>query len=127
MEHGALFFSVQIPEGPRPSAIPSGLPFHTLPFVLFAGLLVFVGACGRMAKRSLKARNEEVAHQRGVMGSTMGGDAPLHDLPDAKKREEEKRIRKEVRDKYPNDPKRWKKEDNRANEISRRKAKRAHQ
>ena len=61
------------------------------------------------------------------MGSTMGGDDPLHDLPDARKKEEEKRIRKEARDKYPNDPKRRKKEDNRANEISRRKSKRAHQ
>jgi hypothetical protein len=61
------------------------------------------------------------------MSSTRGGDDPLHSLPDDKKRLEEKRIRKEARDKFANDPKRRKKEGNRANEISRRKSKRAHQ
>jgi hypothetical protein len=61
------------------------------------------------------------------MSSTRGGDDPLHSLPDDKKRLEEKRIRTEVRDRFPDDPKRRKKEDNRANEISRRKSKRAHQ
>ena len=61
------------------------------------------------------------------MGSTIGGDDPLHDLPDDRKRELEKRIRKEAREKYPDDPKRRNKEGNRANEISRRKSKRAHQ
>ncbi len=39
----------------------------------------------------------------------------------------EKRIRKEAREKYPDNPKRRNKEGNRANEISRRKSKRAHQ
>ena len=61
------------------------------------------------------------------MGSTIGGDDPKHDLPEDRKREEEKRIRKEARERYPDDPKRRKKEDNRANEISRRKSKRTHQ
>ena len=75
---------------------------------------------------ALKGKAGAVAQRRGVMGSTIGGDDPLHDLPEDRKRELEKRIRKEARDKYLDDPKRRKKEDDRANEISRRKSKRAH-
>jgi hypothetical protein len=70
------------------------------------------------------ARTMKMGHG---MGSTIGGDDPLHDLPEDEKRAAEKRIRKEGREKYADDPKRWKKEENRANEISRRKSKRAHQ
>ena len=62
-----------------------------------------------------------------TMSSTIGGNDPLHQLPDEVKQREEKRIRKEARDKYADDPKRRKKEDNRATEISRRKSRRAHE
>jgi len=61
------------------------------------------------------------------MGSTLGGSDPLHDLPDEMEKREEARIRKLGREKFPDDPKRRNKEDNRAKEISRRKSRRAHQ
>ena len=61
------------------------------------------------------------------MGSTIGGDDPLHELPDDKKRAEEKRIRSDAAKKFPHDIKKRNKENNRAKEISRKKARRAHQ
>jgi hypothetical protein len=61
------------------------------------------------------------------MTSTLGGDDPLHDLPEDEKNRLEEKMRKEAREKYGNKPKERNRRMNRANEISRKKSKRAHQ
>jgi hypothetical protein len=62
------------------------------------------------------------------MTSTVGGDDPAHDLPPEQKDAEEKRLRAEARQLLGGKNKKERaRKLNRANEISRRKAGRAHQ
>jgi hypothetical protein len=62
------------------------------------------------------------------MTSTLGGDDPSHDLPPDKKDAEEKRLRAEARSLLGGKNKKERtRKLNRANEISRKKAGRAHQ
>jgi len=62
------------------------------------------------------------------MSSTLGGEDPLHDLSPDQKDKEEKKLREEARKLLGSgDRKERLKKLNRANEISREKAKRAHQ
>jgi hypothetical protein len=61
------------------------------------------------------------------MTSTLGGDDPSHDLSDSLKDAEEKKLREEARKLLGGKNKKERnKKLNRANEISRKKAKRAH-
>ncbi len=61
------------------------------------------------------------------MNSTIGGDDPLHDYTTAEKDKEEKDLRKEADDlRKQKKQKECRKKKDRANEISRRKSKRAH-
>jgi hypothetical protein len=62
------------------------------------------------------------------MTSTLGGDDPAHDLSPEQKDQEEKRLRDEARKLLDGKNKKERtKKLNRANEISRTKAQRAHQ
>jgi hypothetical protein len=62
------------------------------------------------------------------MGSTLGGDDPLHDLPPEEKDRIEKQLRAEGRKlRLRGKHKEGKQKENRATEISREKSKRAHQ
>jgi hypothetical protein len=62
------------------------------------------------------------------MASTLGGDDPSHDLTPEQKDREERKLREEARHLLGGkDKKERNKKLNRANEISRAKAKRAHQ
>jgi hypothetical protein len=62
------------------------------------------------------------------MTSTLGGDDPAHDLPPEQKDAEEKKLREEARQLLGGKHKRERaRKLNRANEISRKKARRAHQ
>jgi len=62
------------------------------------------------------------------MAVTLGGDDPSHDLTPAQKDQEERRLREEARKLLDGKDKRERtKKLNRANEISRTKARRAHQ
>jgi len=62
------------------------------------------------------------------MASSLGGDDPSHDLSAEQKEREEKRLRAEARKLLASKDKRERnKKLNRANEISRNKARRAHQ
>jgi hypothetical protein len=56
----------------------------------------------------------------------LGGDDPWHDLSDKEKDRREKELRKEARHDLPKRPKDARRKIARANEISRRKSKRAH-